>query len=78
MIYVRSPQQTFDERGFNTLREINSKLPVGERIGLAKFKEMTKEQFLIVVQEPERAVAAIPMLLPASSRRTQRSPGSDP
>jgi hypothetical protein len=66
LIYVRSPQQTFDERGFNTLREINSKLPEGERIGLAKFKEMTKEQFLIVVQEPERAVAAIPMLLPAS------------
>ena len=27
---------------------------------------MMKEQFLIVVQEPERAVAAIPMLLPAS------------
>jgi Protein of unknown function (DUF3141) len=66
LIYVRSPQQTFDERGFNTLREINSKLPEGERIGHAKFKEMTKEQFLIVVQEPERAVAAIPMLLPAS------------
>ena len=66
LIYVSSPQQTFDERGFNTLREINSKLPEGERIGLAKFKEMTKEQFLIVVQEPERAVAAIPMLLPAS------------
>ena len=66
LIYVHSPQQTFDERGFNTLREINSKLPEGERIGLAKFKEMTKEQFLIVVQEPERAVAAIPMLLPAS------------
>jgi hypothetical protein len=66
LIYVRSPQQTFDERGFNTLREINSKLPEAERIGLAKFKEMTKEQFLIVVQEPERAVAAIPMLLPAS------------
>ena len=66
LIYVRSPQQTFDERGSNTLREINSKLPEAERIGLAKFKEMTKEQFLIVVQEPERAVAAIPMLLPAS------------
>ena len=66
LIYVRRPQQTFDERSFNILREINSKLPEGERISLARFKEMTKEQFLIVAQEPERAVAAIPMLLPAS------------
>jgi hypothetical protein len=47
------------------LKEINSELPETERISLARFKEMLKEQFLILVQEPERAVAAIPMLLPA-------------
>ena len=38
---------------------------------------MMKEQFLIVVQEPERAVAAIPMLLPAGRGRTQLPAGSD-
>jgi pimeloyl-ACP methyl ester carboxylesterase len=65
LIYVRQPQQTFDERGFNILKEINSGLQEGERISLAQFKEMMKEQFLIVMQEQERAVAAIPMLLPA-------------
>ena len=44
---------------------INSDPPETERISHARFKEMMKEQFLIVLQEPERAVAAIPTLLPA-------------
>jgi Protein of unknown function (DUF3141) len=66
LIYVRQPQQTFDERSFTILKEINSELRDGERISLAQFKEMMKEQFLIVMLEPERAVAAIPTLLPAS------------
>jgi hypothetical protein len=65
LIYVLHPQQSFDERSFKILKEINSELPETERISLARFKEMMKEQFLILVQEPERAVAAIPMLLPA-------------
>jgi hypothetical protein len=65
LIYVRHPQQSFDERSFKMLKEINSELPETERISLARFKEMMKEQFLILVQEPERAIAAIPRLLPA-------------
>jgi pimeloyl-ACP methyl ester carboxylesterase len=65
LIYVLHPQQSFDERSFKMLKEINSELPETERISLARFKEMMKEQFLILLQEPERAVAAIPMLLPA-------------
>jgi hypothetical protein len=64
LIYVRRPQQSFDERSFKMLKEINAGLPESERISLARFKEMMKEQFLILLQEPERAVAAIPMLLP--------------
>jgi hypothetical protein len=65
LIYVLRPQQSFDERSFKMLKEINSELPATERISLARFKEMMKEQFLILMRELERAVAAIPMLLPA-------------
>ncbi|MFZ2135571.1 MAG: DUF3141 domain-containing protein [Xanthobacteraceae bacterium] len=65
LIYVRHPEQSFDERSFKLLKEINSDLPETERISHARFKEMMKEQFLIVLQEPERAVAAIPTSLPA-------------
>jgi hypothetical protein len=71
VIYIRQPQQTFDPRSFSILKQINSELPEAERISLAQFKEMMKEQFLIVVQDQERAVAAIPMLLPTA--RGERS-----
>jgi pimeloyl-ACP methyl ester carboxylesterase len=71
VIYIRQPQQTFAPRSFSILKQINSELPEAERISLAQFKEMMKEQFLIVVQDQERAVAAIPMLLPTA--RGERS-----
>jgi pimeloyl-ACP methyl ester carboxylesterase len=71
LIYVRRPQQSFDERSFKILKKINSELPESERISLARFKEVMREQFLVLAQEPERAVAAIPMLLPAG--RGERS-----
>jgi pimeloyl-ACP methyl ester carboxylesterase len=71
LIYVRHPQQSFDERSFEMLKKVNSELPEMERISLARFKEMMNEQFLVLMQEPERAVAAIPMLLPAD--RGQRN-----
>lgn len=71
LIYIRQPQQTFDPRSFAILKQINSERPEAERISLAQFKEMMKEQFLIVMQDQERAVGAIPMLLPTA--RGERS-----
>jgi Protein of unknown function (DUF3141) len=71
LIYIRHPQQTFDERSFKILKQINSGLPEGERISLEQFKKMMKEQFLIVKQDAERAVAAIPKLL--STARGERN-----
>jgi hypothetical protein len=65
LIYVRHPQLSFDERSFKILKEINAGLPESERISLARFKELMKEQFLIMRLYEERAVAAIPKLLPA-------------
>ena len=65
-IYIRHPQETFDERSFKILKQINSGLPEGEHISLEQFKKMMKEQFLVVKQDEERAVAAIPRLLSAA------------
>ena len=56
----------FDPRSFAIMKRINSELPEAERVSLAQFKEMMKEQFLIVMQDQERAVGAIPMLLPTT------------
>ena len=66
LIYVQQPQQCFDERSFEMLKAINAELPKAERIGIARFKEMMKQQFLVLHQDQEGAVAAIASLLPAN------------
>jgi hypothetical protein len=65
LIYVLGPQRWFDERSFTVLKEINSERPPEQRISLLKFKELTKEQSLIMTLDQDRAVAAISKLLPA-------------
>jgi hypothetical protein len=63
-IYVQRRQGTLDERCLTTLKEMNSKQPPSKRISLLRFKEMVKEQYLILLPDEERAIDAIPKLLP--------------
>ena len=51
LIYVRLPEGKVDERGFAAMKQIGAELPPAERIGLARFKEIVKEQYLIVLQD---------------------------
>ena len=46
--------------GLPRIKQIGAELPPAERIGLARFKEIVKEQYLIVLQDAERAIAALP------------------
>jgi hypothetical protein len=39
-------------------------LPATKRIGFARFKEVVKDQFLMLLLDEERAIAALPKLLP--------------
>src|SRR5271166_1292408 len=71
LIYVLGPQRRFDERSFTVLKEINSERPPEKRISLLKFKELVKEQNMIMALDQERALAAISKLLPAD--RAERS-----
>jgi hypothetical protein len=72
LIYIRLPEGTIDERGFTTLKLLRASRPVARRMSLAQFKEMVKEQFLLVALDEERAIAALPRLLgdDASARKT--------
>jgi len=69
LIYVRLPEGKVDERGFAALKQIGAELPAAKRIGLARFKEIVKEQYLILLMDGERAIAALPKLLPANRRQ---------
>jgi hypothetical protein len=67
LIYVRLPEGRVDERGFTMLKLIRASQPASKRIGLPRFKEIMREQFLLVRLDEERAVAALPRLLGADA-----------
>ncbi len=71
LVYVRRPEGRVDERGFAALKEIGAAMPPDKRIGLARFKEILREQFLIVQRDEERALEALPRLLPQDPRERE-------
>jgi Protein of unknown function (DUF3141) len=71
LIYIRLPEGSIDERGFAAIKEIGAELPPAERIGYVRFKELVKEQFLIVLLQEERAVEALPKMLHGDRRRCE-------
>ena len=74
MLYIglARPEQAVDERGFAVLRQFREGQPESKRLPLAKFTDIVREQYLMLRIDADRAVAAIPKLLPdgADERRT--------
>jgi uncharacterized protein DUF3141 len=68
LLYVRLPEGSADERGFAALKQISAELPAAKRVGLAQFKQIVREQYLILLLDVERAIAALPKLLPEDRR----------
>jgi hypothetical protein len=58
------PERAADERGFAVLRQFRDEQPESKRLSLAQFKELVREQYLMLRTDEERAVLAIPELLP--------------
>ena len=73
LIYVRLPEGKVDERGFAALKQISAELPPAKRVGYVRFKEIVKEQYLILLMDPERAIAALPKLLPDDRRQREEA-----
>ena len=67
LVYVRLPEGTVDERGFSMLRAIRAAQPGGPRRTMRELKELFREQFLLVALDEERAIRALPALLPEDS-----------
>jgi pimeloyl-ACP methyl ester carboxylesterase len=64
LIYVGMARGFVDERGIAALRRIRL-TEDASRMTLAQFKAMAREQFFLLLLEPEAALSAIPKLLPA-------------
>ncbi|MGZ3289689.1 MAG: DUF3141 domain-containing protein, partial [Xanthobacteraceae bacterium] len=70
LVYVGMARGFVDERGVAALRRIRL-TEESSRLTLAEFKAMAREQFFLLLLDPEATLAAIPKLLPAdvSERR---------
>jgi hypothetical protein len=57
------PVKGADERTFNLLRQFRAGRPEKSRMSIARFKELARQQFLMLRLDQKRAVAAIPRLI---------------
>ena len=61
LLYIRMPDGVVDERGFNLLRRMREEF--GKGLPLIDFKQLVREQFLMLLIDERRAVEAIPSML---------------
>jgi uncharacterized protein DUF3141 len=66
MLYVGMARGMVDERGLEALRRIRME-EAGSRLTLTEFKTLVREQFFMLLLEPDASLAAIPKLLPKSA-----------
>ena len=63
LIYIRLPDGAIDERGFRILKIVRDARAASDRMSLARFKAVAREQMQLVLLDAERAVNALPKLL---------------
>jgi hypothetical protein len=71
LMYIRGREGKVDERAFRAFEGIRSAQPESERLPLARLKSLVRDQTQLMELDEERALAAIPKLLPDDSRRRQ-------
>jgi pimeloyl-ACP methyl ester carboxylesterase len=70
LLYIRMPGGVVDERAFNWLRRARDE--AGEGLTLGEFKQMVREQFLMLQLDERRAIEAIPSMLAQDSDLASR------
>jgi hypothetical protein len=63
LVHIRLAEGSIDERGFAVLKLLRASRPVAKQISLTRFKEMLREQYLLVRLDEERAMRTLPKLL---------------
>jgi hypothetical protein len=71
LLYVGMSRGLVDERSLEALRRARSS-DSASRLTLAQFKTIVREQFFMLLLEPEASLAAIPKLLPKSEDERRR------
>jgi pimeloyl-ACP methyl ester carboxylesterase len=74
LIYVGMARGRVDERGVQALRQVRL-AEERSQMTLAQFKAMAREQYFLMLLDPEGALAAIPGLLPPGTEERQKALG---
>ena len=72
LIYVGAVRGSVDERGFAAITRLRKSRQGGSALTLAEFKQLLREQFLMLLIDEEASLAAIPKLLPDDIETRQR------
>jgi pimeloyl-ACP methyl ester carboxylesterase len=64
LVYIRLTEGNIDERGFAVVKAVRAARPVGMRLSQPQLKEAFRNQFLLLIMDQDRAVRALPALLP--------------
>jgi hypothetical protein len=73
LVYVVKAEGSADERGFSTFAALRKSRSPEDRLPLTELKHILKEQFLLVSLDEERAIEALPVLLPKSVERRREA-----
>jgi len=66
------PTEFADERGFAVLRQVRAEVPKDQQTSLPRFKKIVHDQHLLLQRDEERAIAALPKLLPDDAGERER------
>ena len=69
LLYQGLDAKVADERQFRLIQQFMSEIPEDSRPTLAQVKQAFRRQFLILLLDEERAINALPKLLPDTDRR---------
>jgi hypothetical protein len=64
VVHVGMARASVDERGFNAILKLRSERPDCERLPLADFKQLVREQYYMLLIDEAAALDAIPAMLP--------------
>jgi pimeloyl-ACP methyl ester carboxylesterase len=69
LIWQGMEEKVIDERPFNLIRRLGKEQPPGQRKTLTELKEAIKQQMFVLLIDEERAIAALPRLIPDAKQR---------
>jgi hypothetical protein len=73
LIYIKLSVGSADERGFRLLKAAAETRSALDRTSVQRFKELAREQMLLVQRDPKRAIAALPKLVAPGSAEAEKT-----